>query len=181
MHFLLHPHGHARVSGLTPTLVIGLGNRARGDDGFGAAVLAQLGKQLGEAGLGPTPELDLVEAGLAGLDLVLDFQGRDSVFLVDAVQMGRVPGAWRRIPASELLATAVDRGSLHGFGLATAVRLAEALGVLPRELWLFGVQPSTLGYHEQLSPEVQAAIVPVTNELFVELDERGLLQAKVAG
>ncbi len=165
---------------MTHTLVLGIGNRARGDDGFGAAVLARLRQKLEETGRHPASELELRWAGLAGLELLLDFEGRECVFVVDAVRMGTTPGSHRRITAQHLLDAAVDQGTLHGFGLPMALRLAEALGVLPREFWLFGVEPASLEHEEGLSPVVQAAVAPVTDQLLAEFEARGLLHRNVA-
>ena len=48
--------------------------------------------------------------------------------------------------------------SVHDAGLREALQLAEALGVLPAEVILFGVQPARLDWQEGLSPPVEAAL-----------------------
>ena len=133
------------------TLVLALGNPLRGDDGVGAAVLDALpALPAGVTGL---------DGGTPGLGLVLSLQGYDRTIIVDAAEMGEAPGTWRRFtPDCLRTRDSVLRGTLHDAGLAEALVLGEALGVLPSEVLIFGVQPGEIGWAPGLTAAVAAAI-----------------------
>ncbi|RKT45378.1 hydrogenase maturation protease [Thiocapsa rosea] len=133
------------------TLILALGNPLRGDDGVGAAVLDALpALPAGVTGL---------DGGTPGLGLVLSLQGYDRVIIVDAAEMGEAPGTWRRFTPDCLRTPNSDlRGTLHDAGLAEALVLGEALGVLPSEIIIFGIQPEEIGWAPGLTRAVAAAI-----------------------
>ncbi|MBN1286759.1 MAG: hydrogenase maturation protease [Anaerolineae bacterium] len=138
-----------------PTLVLALGNPLRGDDGVGAAVLEQLEQA------GRPPSVTLTDGGTAGLETVLLLQGYPRAIIIDAAEMGLAPGAWRRFTLQEVELRAADphlRGTIHGAGLAEALALGEALGILPADLVIYGVQPAVVGWTPGLSEPVQAII-----------------------
>ncbi len=140
------PAGSAKT-----TLVLALGNPLRGDDGIGAAVLSALPAV--------PPAVTLLEGGTPGLELVLTLRGYDRVIILDAADMGQPPGTWRRLTPDCLQASdPALRGTLHDAGLAEALTLGAALGVLPPEIIILGIQPGEIGWSPGLSPPVVEAI-----------------------
>ncbi len=125
---------------MTPILILALGNPLRGDDGVGQAVL----EVLQQRALGP--QVELVDSGTAGLESVLLLKGRLRVIIIDAADFGAKPGTVRRLDltAKDLESRPVNSESLHAAGLLEALVLATALGVLPAQVTLFGVQPRIL-------------------------------------
>ncbi len=110
------------------TLVLGLGNPLRGDDGVGPVVISTL---LEEYSL---PDVKFVDGGTPGLETALIWRGYQRAIIVDAADMGLKPGQWRRFLSGEanLPFNHVGmQGSLHTVGLAEAIALAEALDMLP--------------------------------------------------
>jgi len=149
-------------------LILGLGNPLRGDDGLGPAVIAWLQEH------GLPADVVAVDGGTAGLELVLTLMGYQRALIVDAADIGRAPGEWRRFtpdlqPAFEqAVGRLEEKGpllSLHTAGLAEALALGAALGVLPEEVVIFGVQPARLDWSPGLSAEVQAAVPLVGREI----------------
>ncbi len=129
-------------------LIIGIGNRFRRDDGVGPRVA----ERLRQRGL---PTLELSGEG-AGLIEAWSSAGR--VVVVDAVASGAAPGTLYRFDAVQTeLPRRVLRASSHLFGLAEAVATARALGRLPPELIVHGVEGGDFGFGEELSPEVAEA------------------------
>lgn len=149
------------------TLVIGLGNILQGDDGLGVRVAELLAQK-------DLPANVAVEsAGTPGVDLVLQMEGYQRVILVDAVQMGQSPGTWRRFGLEEVkLITGGDGFSLHETGVASALELAQALNLLPEEVIVYGVEPQSVIWSEELSPPVQAALPEVLEKILSELWKR---------
>jgi len=137
------------------TLVLGLGNSLRADDGAGPAAVASLSM------LDIPQQVDLLDGGTAGLDTLLLFDGYRRVIIIDAAEMGLPPGQWRRFtPDTAVLAQNENAfaGTLHSAGLAEALALAKALRALPPELIIYGIQPQQLTWREGLSAEIEAAL-----------------------
>jgi hydrogenase maturation protease len=148
-------------AGLSDTLVIGLGNSFRGDDGAGPAVARAL--------------LDEVPARVRAYEgepvgLIEEWTGADAVFVVDAVSSGAVPGTIHRLdPLAEPIPTALSQGSTHAFGLAETIELARALDRLPRRLTVYGIEGERFTAGEVLSPAVARAVEVVRSELHERL------------
>lgn len=148
-----------------PTLVIGLGNALRADDGVGARVAQALAERALPG------DVEVVEGGTLGLDLVNLMEGRRRVILVDAAEMGRTPGEFVRFGLDEVSLLAEDRyASVHAAGLRDALLLAQVLGALPEEIVIFGVQPDSLEWRETLSPAVEARLPHLIAAVQAELE-----------
>jgi hydrogenase maturation protease len=152
------------------TLVLGLGNPLRGDDGLGPAVIRWLQAR------GLPSGVTAVDGGTSGLELVLtlagDLQGRPyrRALIVDAADLGRAPGEWVRFtPEQVRLRVHESALSLHAAGLAEALALGEALGTLPREVVLFGVQPASVDWSPGLSTQAQVAVPVVADAVLQEI------------
>ncbi len=148
------------------TLVLALGNPLRGDDGIGPAVLERL-----RATTLP-PGVTLQDGGTPGLETVLLWEGYARVVIVDAAAIGETPGAWRRFTPAEATLTANDlhaRVTVHYAGLAEALALAEALGKLPAEIVIYGIQPQHIDWTPELSAPVREAIPAICAAILDEL------------
>lgn len=147
------------------TLVLGLGNPLRGDDGVGVHVAQQLLK-------GRLPgDVEVADGGTQGLGLVALLEGRRRAIVVDAADMGRAPGEVVRFVMEEARLLGEDDGhfSVHEAGLREALLLAQALGTLPDEVVLFGVQPAGVEWNTGLSPQVEAAVPDLIEAVLQEM------------
>jgi hydrogenase maturation protease len=147
-------------------LVLGIGNPLMGDDGAGIRVVEMLAqKEL-------PPQVKVEEAGLPGWGLPSWFEGRSNVILVDAVQMGLKPGSWRRFYPEEIQVV-MEEGllSLHQPDLACGLALSQALDLLPQNLILYGIQPAAVSAASDLSPEVQASLPDVVENILNALEK----------
>ncbi len=137
---------------MSDVLIIGVGNPLRRDDALGPLALKELRGRLGE-------EFDYIQCYGEGAELMDAWAGYDHVIIIDAVQSGAKPGkvyvlnaAREKIPASFF------NYSSHAFGLAEAVELGRSLGLMPREMIIFGVEGSEFGYGDGLSRNVSKAL-----------------------
>lgn len=136
------------------TLILGLGNPLRGDDGVGVRLAQMLAARRLPAGV------EVVDGGTQGLGLVGLFEGRQRAIVIDAAEMGRRPGEFVRFTPQQVRLPGPDETgfSVHEAGLREALLLADALGILPGEVVLYGVQPARIEWDAGLSPQVEAAL-----------------------
>lgn len=149
---------------LPATLVIGLGNLLRGDDGVGVRLAQMLAKESWP------DEVEVIDGGTPGLGLVPLLEGRQRVILVDAADIGQPPGTFRRFTLEEVLLPGDELHlAIHAAGLREALLLATALKIVPDQLVIFGVQPASIDWHNGLSPPVEAALPELISAVVAEI------------
>lgn len=140
-------------------MVIGIGNRDRGDDAVGPAVTDGVGRLCGDRATVFIAEGDLS-------DLVVRWSADQDVVVVDAMVSGRSPGSVLQIDA---LASSIptDNGLLssHGIGLAETVELARLLDRLPRSLTLWAIETVSFEQFDPMTPAVADAVEPLVERL----------------
>jgi hydrogenase maturation protease len=137
------------TSGERAPLVIGVGNRDRGDDGIGPAVVDELRRRRI-----PLPTI-VREGDLA--DLAVLWRAHPDVLIVDACRTGHPVGTVRRLDPTD--AGAGLAWSTHGIGVADAIELARRLGRLPERLRLVGVE----GQRFEIGPMSDALAVEMAH------------------
>ncbi len=146
------------------TLVLGLGNALRGDDGGGVRVALAL------AARALPDDVQVIDGGTHGLGLVALIQGRQRLIVVDAADVDRSPGEFLRFTPKEARMLGTDQHlSIHAAGLRDALLLAQALKVLPDEVVIFGVQPNNLEWDSDLSPQVEAVLPGLIEAVLAEI------------
>ena len=110
------------------TLILGLGNPILSDDSVGCRVAMALKDILTE------PDVDIMEASIAGLDFLDLLAGYDRVIIIDAIQTVKgVPGRIYRLEP-ETFADTRHAGPPHDVNLSTALELGKKLGLpIPRQ------------------------------------------------
>ena len=143
------------------TVVVGVGNEFRRDDGAGPEVIARLrALQPGDESLsGVTLALGDGEPGRM-IDL---WEGTELTVVVDAVRDTTMPAGHTcqltvNALAGTLTGTADGAASSHGIGLGETVELARVLGRLPARLAVLAVVGRDFGFGTELSAEVAAAV-----------------------
>lgn len=156
-------------------IVIGVGNPDRGDDAAGFAVARQLRDRV-IAGAGLDPEVvptvppRIIEHAGDVTALLLELDGVEQVFLIDACISGAPPGTIHRFDVSSAAMPAVASGfSTHGFGPAAAVELARALGGLPRRSIVYAIEGASFEAGAPLSPPVAASVAEAVRRLHAEI------------
>ena len=154
--------GNARIS---PTMVIGVGNRDRGDDGVGPLAVDALRERLG-----PLANTFVAEGDLS--DLAIRWSRDQAVVIVDGMSSGRAPGSIVETDAiTNRLTTEETLLSSHGVGLAEAVELARLLDRLPKRLTVIGVEIGQFGQFDDVSPAVRKAIPIVVDRVRALLED----------
>lgn len=146
------------------TLVIGIGNEFRGDDGVGLIVA----RGLRDLAL---PNVTVVEQSGEGTALLEAWGGAGRVIVVDAVSSGSEPGTIHRLGVSDQpLPAHFSGGSTHAFGLAEAVELARQLDRLPTSLTIYGIEGKSYDLATGLSPEVRQAAEKLIEQIAQEVE-----------
>jgi len=137
-------------------LVAGIGNRLRGDDGFGPRVIDLLASRR-------LP--DSVEArdfGTAGLTVATELSDYDVAIFLDSAESEGEPGSLQRsrleVEAGIDDSAELARLTLHEVGLEGLLKFSKSIGTLPEKVYLIGCKPKVLVPTLELSPEVEAAV-----------------------
>jgi hydrogenase maturation protease len=138
--------------------IIGLGQSLRGDDAAGlSAVRLWVEKYTAQA---QRPDVQVALAELPGIGLLNLLEGAHFAILVDAVHSGAKPGTIHRLTESQLESFNNGSGSAHGWGVAETLSLGRqlAIGNLPEQLVVIGIEAGQLDLGEALSPEVEESL-----------------------
>ena len=143
------------------TLILGVGNPLRRDDGVGPEIIDLLFKGVNAPYL--PPHVTIMDGGTDGLGLIEYFKEYKKVILVDAVLMGMPPGTVKVFkPDDALFHIGGDSLSTHGFGIPELIKLAKELDILP-DLTIIGIQAENTDYGKGLSESVKCNIDKIIN------------------
>lgn len=139
-------------------LIIGYGNRDRGDDRAGVMV-AECVRETGvPAEICTGDSLALIEA----------WSRADDVVIVDAVVTGAPIGKLWVWNAKSVAIPSSASTTTHGFGLAEAIELARILDRLPNRLRVFGIEGRRFDVGGHISPEVVHTVEQVAQRIVTE-------------
>jgi len=136
-------------------LVLALGNSLLSDDGVGTVILETLRLQHGdEDGC-----VEFLDGGTQGLNLLGRLGGRSTLIILDALRLGKEPGAVSVLSARQVQELGTHRSATAHEGNAGELLAAAAiLGELPEQVSVVGVEPERLNTGIGLSGPVQAAV-----------------------
>jgi len=137
-------------------VVLGLGNLLNRDEGLGVHALRAL-----ERRLGPEPEVELVDGGVLGLNLLPVVEACSHLLVLDAVDAGEPPGTVVELGRDDIPLLAGVKLSEHQVTFQEVLGLASFRDRLPATLHLLGAQPQDLRIGLDLSAVVAAAIPPI--------------------
>jgi hydrogenase maturation protease len=157
------------------TIVIGVGNPYRRDDGVGPAVLTGLHAAGLEHEVGRAADPVLASSLGETAELIELWDGADLAIVVDAVLVptpeqagtgpaGR-PGRVHRLVVHERPTERIRPASSHGLDFGEAVELARVLGRLPAKLVLYAIEVTDVSHGQGLTPAVALAAIRVVEEI----------------
>jgi hydrogenase maturation protease len=149
---------------MAATLILGLGNTIMSDDGIGPKVIEKLRS---EGGL--PDDVDLVDGGTLGLDLLPFLEGVRKLIIVDAVEIGKPAGTVVYLVGDEVPVALETKLSPHQMGMKDLLAVARLMGQLPEEIILIGVQPLSLQMDTELTPCVAACLDELSDRVRREL------------
>jgi len=146
------------------TLVLGCGNPIMADDGLGIAVLERL-----EQGWHISPEVQLMDGGTWGVNLLPAIESADRLLLLDAIRAGLPPGTLTTLVDAELPRFFAHKLSPHQIDLREVLALAELRDTLPATIVALGAEPEVVDLRDGLSPCVQATVDELARQAVAQL------------
>ena len=150
---------------MQPTLVMGIGNILLRDEGVGVRVVEAMQR------IDVPEDVELIDAGTAGADLVDIVADRRKLIVVDAIEAGEEPGTILRLIPEDLLPQGEEAISIHQLGLVESLAMAKHLGCAPREVSIVGIQPGEINPGMELTPEVADAVPKAIQVVLAELTD----------
>jgi hydrogenase maturation protease len=151
--------------------IIGCGNLNRCDDGVGVVIARRL-----QAAVGREAEdrVRVFDAGTAGMDVMFQSRGCESLIIVDASATGSAPGTVFEVPGEELENAGCASFSLHDFRWDHALYAGRQIfkDEFPEDVRVTLIEAENLGYGWELSAPVAAAAERVTAKLLSEVGSR---------
>ncbi|MEF8881659.1 MAG: hydrogenase maturation protease [Halapricum sp.] len=142
--------------------VIALGNPFRKDDGVGPILLDRLrGREL--------PDVEFVDLGDPGFRLIHALADYSSVVIVDAVDFGAEPGTFEVFDPADTKPTQRERSS-HKTDVFELLEVSEAVEA-PTTVRVFGVQPRSVDFGDDLTDEVTAVLPRATDALVDTIED----------
>jgi len=143
-------------------LIIGIGNRERGDDGIGPVLIDKL------SSAGFTNILDVGTVPENYTKLIIQYCP-DTIILVDAISFGSKPGNWKIFNPEEC----------NGYGFSTHNASLNIFTFyirqhIPVKVFLLGIQPAATEFRTGLSPELKQSVNQLVDKLKVFYDIRSL-------
>ncbi len=135
------------------TVIVGLGNPVRGDDGVGLIVANQLRNLLAAR---PVDDVVVRQVERAGFELIDVMANANNAVIVDCLDMPvPVPGRVRVLTPADVGGSARLTGG-HDIGLGVALELARLLGIrMPECVVVVGIESGdTSLLREELTPPV---------------------------
>jgi len=132
------------------TLILGIGNILLSDEGLGVHAV----KRILESGIAIPDDVEIIDGGTAGFDLLELMMNRSRIIIVDALKVDNVPGSIYRFPP-ERIASSRNAISLHELGIRELITMLRMLGHDP-EIEIIGIVPSDVStFNTHLSATVE--------------------------
>ena len=156
---------------MAKTVILGIGQSLRGDDGAGLAAVRRW--QALYHVQASYPNLSVVLVELPGLALLDYLDGAQQVLLVDAVRSGMAPGSVIMVKEADLVEFGPGSGSVHGWGVAETLALGRQLQPekMPAIVDILGIEAGEMDLGDQLSSQVDSALDRAAVLIAAWLDE----------
>ncbi len=148
--------------------LIGIGNVLLQDERVGVHAVETIRERFSFL-----PEIEILDGGTLGLDLLPFIEKFDKVLFVDAVNFGKEPGYIGVLEDDEIPAILYVKLSVHHVGLADLLSVAKLTGVLPNKVCLIGIQPqdNEFAFGLELSEQVNDKIEQFIDQVISKLQE----------
>jgi hydrogenase maturation protease len=156
---------------VSDVLLLGIGNILLGDDGLGSWFASSFPQRYRIP-----PNLEVIEGGTLGLELLDCIAGRRALIVVDAVTArGGNAGNVVRLEGQTVPTALEPKLSTHDIALRDLLAAAMLLGCMPTTVVLCGIEPAEIAPRIGLSAPVRAALPALEELILGELARFGCL------
>jgi hydrogenase maturation protease len=134
-------------------VVLGLGNLLNKDEGLGVHAIKAL-----DAQRTPFCNVELLDGGVLGLNLLMIVEECDHLLILDAVNKSKPAGTVIELEKDQIPLFSGVKLSQHQITFQEVLGLAAVRGKLPEYIHLIGIQPEDISIGIDLSPTVTKAI-----------------------
>ncbi len=149
-------------------LVLGIGNLLIGDEGVGCKTADELNRRYQMP-----PEVECIDGGTAGFELLSLIDNKDHLILVDALRNDMAPGTVVKIEGEDVPKSFLTSITPHQLGISDVLAAAALTDTLPKKMVLFGVEPKQLDVGIGLSPEVETGMEKIIDVVVEQLRNYG--------
>lgn len=151
-------------------VVLGVGNILLSDEGVGVWAIERLQRDYRLP-----PEVAVIDGGTTAMEMLDDLSNADHLLIVDAVRGGRPAATIVRIADEDVPIFFKTKLSPHQIGLSDVLATLSLVGERPRGITVIGVEPASLATAMALTPQVQAVLPKVVEQLVKELRQLGVV------
>jgi len=154
------PRDSGRIS------VLGIGNILLSDEGVGVHAVNAIKKKYAFS-----PEIEILDGGTMGLDLLPVFQTQNKIIIIDAVDFKKEPGHVGAIEGNKIPTVLNTKLSVHHIGFSDLLYAAKLTRDIPPEVYLVGIQPKSLDVSLEMTDEIRTRLDDVIDLAIQKLKE----------
>lgn len=144
--------------------VLGVGNILMQDEGIGVRVVEQLLCQYTFP-----PNVQVLDGGTLGMELLRFLVGTDKLILVDAVAGNLPPGSLYQFRNDEVKAYFKEKVSMHELGIQDVLSVMDVLEKPVQEIMILGVQPLTIDIGLEMTPLIGKTVEIIVQKVLLAL------------
>jgi hydrogenase maturation protease len=152
--------------------VLGIGNLLLKDEGIGVHLAQKL------AGMVDNAKVNTIDAGTYPDFMALVDTSIEKLIVVDAVKAGNEPGTIYRLTLDNLELDSTSPISLHEIGVLDSLKVLALFDRLPESTVIIGIEPGTIDFGLDLSPEVEEKLPELINLVLEEIEETTAMEVK---
>jgi hydrogenase maturation protease len=146
--------------------ILGVGNILEKDDGIAIYATKYL-----QHNYTFQPNLDIVNGGVEGINLLNMFMEYKHIIILDAIEIQDTPGSIYNIPSYELSGYGLNSGGAHEIGVLQCFDILELMGKEPPTSNILGIIPKKIDVEIGLTQEMHDAFSSYIDTLLNILKE----------
>ena len=148
-----------------PILILGIGNLILKDEGVGVHAVHKM------MDMNLPPDIEVMDGGTMGIDLLYHIEGRKKVIVIDAVMTDSPPGTLYRFTDRDLEDYKGFLRSAHEIDFTYVLKTAELFGKKPDEVIFIGITPEDISEGLELSPTIEKKIPEIIELVMKEINK----------
>jgi hydrogenase maturation protease len=145
--------------------ILGIGNLLLKDEGIGVHLVQKL------ASLVDNVDVKIIDAGTYPDFLSLVDDNIEKLIIVDAVKAGDRPGTIYRFSSDDIDLDSTLPVSAHDMGVLDSLKTMTLLNRQPKSTVVIGIEPRTIDFGLELSPEIEDKLPKIVNLVLKEIEE----------